>query len=55
MRDERPAPSPDAPTSAPFPSQSNVSHILIFVYLQSVICGIYLVVNSHAPDRVPFF
>lgn len=28
-------------------SQSNVSHILICVYLQSVICGIYLVVNSH--------
>lgn len=27
--------------------QSNVSHILICVYLQSVICGIYLVVNSH--------
>lgn len=35
--------------------QSNVSHILIFVYLQSVICGIYLVVNSPPPDRVPFF
>lgn len=27
--------------------QSNVSHILTCVYLQSVICGIYLVVNSH--------
>lgn len=47
--------SPDSPTLPPFPFQSHVSHILIFVYLQSVICGISLVVNSHPPDRVPFF
>lgn len=39
-----------AGSSAPLPPssgfQSSVSHILICVYLQSVICGIYWIVNS---------
>lgn len=45
--------APQPRTPAPF--WSSVSHILIFVYLQSVICGIYLVVNNASFWQVPFF
>ena len=47
-------PAPPIPHPPPR-FQSKVSYILIFVYLQSVICGIYSVVNSPPSDRVPFF
>lgn len=44
-----------SPTLNPAPFPVKRHHILIFVHLQSVICGIYLVVNSPPSDRVPFF